>query len=110
MEDALARGNGNRSHEGTCHTLPGKASYMFYGNALGVSLTAIYGLLDESEPFLVSKRPLRWKILTSLQSLQNYASATADPAFWADARGRQSLVSACREVICTLSAKPVHLA
>jgi hypothetical protein len=83
---------------------------MFYGNALGVSLTAIYGLLDESEPFLVSKRPLRWKILTSLQSLQNYASATADPAFWADARGRQSLVSACREVICTLSAKPVHLA
>jgi hypothetical protein len=34
MEDALARGNGNRSHEGTCHTLPGKASYMFYGNAL----------------------------------------------------------------------------
>jgi hypothetical protein len=74
---------------------------------LGISLTAVYGLLDESAPMLVSKRPLRWKILVSLPSLEAYARATADPSFWTSARLRAAHIAECRDAVCRLSALPL---
>ena len=74
---------------------------------LGVSKRAVYDLLDETEPLLASRRPLPRKILVSLASVREFARLTADPAFWSDPKLRQGLVSASRQRIAELSAKPL---
>jgi len=72
---------------------------------LGVSLTEVYGLLDASEPFLVSRRPARFKILVSLKSVRLFRAATSDPAFWTDAGKtlRNNLLAASRAAQAALA-------
>jgi hypothetical protein len=72
---------------------------------IGISLTEIYSLLDASEPYLVSRRPARWKILISLKSTRAFHSATANPAFWTDAGKtlRNNLIAACRAAQAALA-------
>lgn len=59
---------------------------------LGVHRSAIYRLVDEAKPFLVSRRPLPKKVLISLRSVQAFAEATKDPMFWTSAKLQEAHV------------------
>ena len=69
---------------------------------------SVYYLLDESEPYLVSYRPLPRKIVISLKSVQDYKRAAADPAFWSQETPalRNAHIARVRSSISALSADP----
>jgi hypothetical protein len=73
---------------------------------IGVSLTELYSLLDAAEPFLVSRRPARWKILVSLKSALAFRRATVNEDFWEPAglKARNSLLAANRAALAELAA------
>jgi hypothetical protein len=73
---------------------------------VGVSLTEVYGLLDAAEPFLVSRRPARWKILVSLKSALAFRRATVKEDFWeaAGRTARDTLLASNRAALMELAA------
>jgi hypothetical protein len=107
LADLLARGDGTfilKPHLPASDLdtwIPVKAA----SKLIGVSVTEMYGLLDTSEPYLVSRRPARWKILVSLKSVRAFTAATANPAFWTDAGKtlRNNLIAACRAAQAALA-------
>jgi hypothetical protein len=72
--------------------------------ALGVSRTALYGLIDGAVPYLVTRRPSPRKILVSLKSMQAFKRATANPNFWACAPARDTLLAQNRAALAALAA------
>lgn len=73
---------------------------------IGISLTEIYGLFDPAEPFLVSRRPAKRKILVSLKSARAFRRATANADFWEDGGKtlRNTHLAATRAALAALCA------
>jgi hypothetical protein len=70
---------------------------------LGIKTRTLYQLLDDSEPYLVSKRPLKRKIMVSRKSVLDYKRAVANPAFWRTPSLRAEYVEGVRDATAALS-------
>ena len=71
---------------------------------IGIGKTSAYELLDTG--FLVHKRPLKWKILVSLQSVEAYKAAIADPEFWTNSKLQRELRRRVAEAMEALGKGP----
>jgi hypothetical protein len=69
------------------------------GKSLGVGVTAIYRLVDVDRCFLVTKRPLRRKILISLRSVRAFSEATKNPLFWESEELQDEVLRKVREAM-----------
>lgn len=67
------------------------------GKILGVGVTAIYRLVDPDRCFLVTKRPLRRKILISLRSVRAFSEVTKNPLFWQTEELQEEVLRKVRE-------------
>ena len=107
MADLQSRGDGTfilrpRVAESDLDTwIPAKEAAKF----IGVGRQEIYELLDPAEPFLVSRRPAKRKILVSLRSAREFRRATAHADFWEDAGRtiRNTHLAATRAALAVLT-------
>lgn len=71
---------------------------------LGIGKTSTYDLIENG--FLVSKRPLKCKILVSLQSVEAYKAAVSDSEFWSNQKLQRELKRRVAEAMEALSKNP----
>jgi hypothetical protein len=71
---------------------------------IGIGKRSVYDLLDETEPMLVSRRPLSRRVVISLKSIQEFKRATSEPGFWSAStpEPRRQLIERVRASIAAL--------